>query len=474
MKKFDVVIVGAGPAGYVAALRCAQLGLSTAVADKWIGKDGQPTLGGTCLNVGCIPSKALLESSEHFAAAAHKLEYHGIKCKGLSIDVPAMIERKDKVVHTLTQGIQFLFKKNKITWLRGHARLQPGGRSVTLTPHETGVPPEVVEAEHIILATGSSPRDLPNVPVDGDLVVDSTGALEFREVPAKLVIIGAGVIGLELGSVWKRLGSEVVVLEAMDTFLPMVDEQVAAEALKEFGHQGLDIRMSTRVLSARTGKRKVTVNYQDAQGDHVIECDRLVVAVGRKPSTEGLNATEAGLLLDERGFVHVDDYCRTNLPNVYAIGDIVRGPALAHKGQEEGVMVAERIMGHEMRINYEAIPWVIYTAPEIAWVGKTERQLKQAARVFKTGVFPLSASGRAKAMEETAGLVKVISDAQTDRILGVHMMGPSASELIMEAVVAMEFAASTEDIQRIVHAHPSIAEAFHEAALAVDKRALHI
>lgn len=474
MKKFDVLVVGAGPAGYVAAIRCAQLGLSTAVADKWIGKDGQPTLGGTCLNVGCIPSKSLLESSEHYEAAAHKLEAHGIKLKGLSIDVPAMIERKDKVVHTLTQGIQFLFKKNKITWLRGHARLQPGGRSVTVSPHETGASPEVVEADHIILATGSAPREIPNIPVDGDLIVDSTGALEFREVPPKLVIIGAGVIGLELGSVWKRLGSEVVVLEAMDTFLPMVDELVAAEALKEFGRQGLDIRMSTRVISAKSGKRKVTVNYQDAQGDHVLECDKLIVAVGRKPNTDGLNANECGLLLDERGFVHVDDFCRTNLPNVYAIGDIVRGPALAHKGQEEGVMVAERIKGQEMRINYEAIPWVIYTAPEIAWVGKTERQLKQAARVFKTGVFPLSASGRAKAMDETAGLVKVISDSQTDRILGVHMMGPSASELIMEAVVAMEFAASTEDIQRIVHAHPSISEAFHEAALAVDKRALHI
>ena len=474
MKKFDVLIVGAGPAGYVAAIRCAQLGFSTAVADKWIGKDGQPALGGTCLNVGCIPSKALLESSEHYDQAAHKLEAHGIKIKGLSVDVPAMIERKDKVVHTLTQGIQFLFKKNKITWLRGHARLQAGGRSVTVSPHETGVPPEVVEADHIILATGSSPRELPNVPLDGDLVVDSTGALEFREVPQKLVIIGAGVIGLELGSVWKRLGSEVVVLEAMDTFLPMVDELVAAEAMKEFGRQGLDIRMSTRVLSAKAGKRKVTVNYQDAKGDHVLECDKLIVAVGRKPNTDGLNANESGLLLDERGYVHVDDSCRTNLPNVYAIGDIVRGPALAHKGQEEGVMVAERIHGQEMRINYEAIPWVIYTAPEIAWVGKTERQLKQAARAFKTGVFPLSASGRAKAMDETAGLVKVISDAQTDRVLGVHMMGPAASELIMEAVVALEFAASTEDIQRIVHAHPSIAEAFHEAALAVDKRALHI
>ncbi len=473
MKKFDVLVIGAGPAGYVAAIRCAQLGLTTAVADKWIGKDGKPALGGTCLNVGCIPSKALLESSEHYHRAAHKLENHGIRIKGLTCDVPAMIERKDKVVSTLTQGIQFLFKKNKITWLKGHARLA-ANKCVTITPHETGAVAETVEATHIIIATGSTARDLTNVPLDGELVVDSSGALDFQEVPGRLVIIGAGVIGLELGSVWKRLGSEVVLLEAMDTFLPMVDELVAQEALKEFGRQGLDIRLGTRVLSAKTAKRKVTVAYQDAQGDHSLECDKLIVAVGRKPNTENLSANEAGLLIDERGFVHVDDFCRTNLPGVYAIGDTVRGAMLAHKGQEEGVMVAERIAGEETRVNYDAIPWVIYTAPEIAWVGKTERQLKQAARVYKTGVFPLSASSRAKAMDETAGLVKVISDANTDRILGVHMMGPSASELIMEAVVAMEFAASTEDLQRTVHAHPSIAEALHEAALAVDKRALHI
>lgn len=472
MKKFDVVVIGAGPAGYVAAIRCAQLGFTTAVVDQWIGKDGKPCLGGTCLNVGCIPSKALLESSEHYYQATHKLETHGVRFKGLACDVPAMISRKDKIVQTLTQGVQFLFKKNSITWVQGSARLE-SAQAVNVVPHGGG-DPERLEAKHIIIATGSGPRELPNVALDNKMIVDSSGALDFQEVPENLVIIGAGVIGLELGSVWKRLGSNVILLEAMDSFLPMVDEQVAQASLKEFARQGLDIRLGTRVLSGKAGKKKVAVQYQDAKGDHTLECDKLVVAVGRKPCSDKLNAEGAGLLLDERGYIHVDDYCRTNLPGVYAIGDVVRGAMLAHKGQEEGVMVAERLAGEETKINYDAIPWVIYTAPEIAWVGKTERQLKQTAREYKTGVFPLSASGRAKAMEETAGLVKVISDAKTDRVLGVHMLAPSASELIMEAVVAMEFAASTEDLQRVVHAHPSIAESLHEAALAVDGRALHI
>lgn len=472
MSAFDVVVIGAGPAGYVAAIRCTQLGFSTAIVDKWIGKDGKPALGGTCLNVGCIPSKALLESSEQYYQANHKLERHGIRFKHLSVDVPAMIDRKDKIVQTLTTGVQHLFKKNRITWLPGTARLEDPNR-ISVTPHGGGAP-EIIEAQHIIIATGSTPRDLPNLPLDGNAVVDSSGALDFKEVPEQLVIIGAGVIGLELGSVWKRLGSNVVLLEAMDTFLPMVDEQVAQAALKEYANQGLDIRLGTRVTSGKAGKRKVAVQYQDAKGDHSLECDKLVVAVGRKPCTDHLNAERVGLMLDERGYVHVDEFCRTTLPNVYAIGDVVRGAMLAHKGQEEGVMVAERLAGEETKINYDAIPWVIYTAPEIAWVGKTERQLKQAAREYKTGVFPLSASGRAKAMEETAGMVKVISDAKSDRVLGVHMLAPAASELIMEAVVAMEFAASTEDLQRTVHAHPSISEALHEAALAVDGRPLHI
>ncbi|MCO5044584.1 MAG: dihydrolipoyl dehydrogenase [Kiritimatiellae bacterium] len=472
MKTFDVVVIGAGPAGYVAAIRCAQLGFATAVVDKWIGKDGKPALGGTCLNVGCIPSKALLESSEHYDQAIHKLEKHGVRFKNLSFDVPSMIERKDKIVQTLTQGVQFLFKKNKITWIPGAARLE-SNQQVAVTAHDGKT--ELVGAKHIIIATGSAPRDVPNVEINGDTIVDAAGALDFQSVPENLVVIGAGVIGLELGSVWKRLGSKVVLLEAMDTFLPAVDEQVAQAALKEFDRQGLDIRLGTRVLSGKLGKKKVSVQYQDANGGtHSFECDKVIVAVGRKPCSDHINAQGAGLLLDERGYVHVDDFCRTNLPNVYAIGDVVRGPMLAHKGQEEGVMVAERLAGEETKINYDAIPWVIYTSPEIAWVGKTERQLKQAAREYKTGVFPLSASGRAKAMEATVGLVKVIADAKTDRILGVHMFSPAASELIMEAVVSMEFAASAEDLQRVVHAHPSIAEALHEAALAVDGRPLHI
>lgn len=472
MKKYDVLVIGAGPAGYVAAIRCAQLGLSTACADAWVGKDGQPALGGTCLNVGCIPSKALLESSEAYHRATHKLDAHGIRFTDARVDVPAMIARKDRIVRTLTGGIAGLLKKNKVTWLKGRAKLR-AAHEVEIQPTD-GSAPDTVEAAHIIIATGSAPRDIPTLPLDGSRIVDSSGGLDFSDVPPRLGIIGAGVIGLELGSVWKRLGSEVVLLEAMDSFIPFADEQIAQVAWKEFKQQGLDIRLGARVLGAKAGVAGVTVNYQDQKGDQVLECDKLIVAVGRKPMTDGLNATEIGLLLDERGYVHVDDYCRTNLPNVYAIGDVVRGPMLAHKGSEEGVMVAERIAGEQTRVNYETIPWVIYTHPEIAWVGKTEKQLKAAARAYKTGVFPLSASGRAKAMEETAGLIKVIADRNTDRILGVHMIAPSASEMIAEAVVAMEFAASVEDIQRTVHAHPSLSEAFHEAALAADGRSLHI
>ena len=472
MNKFDVVVIGAGPAGYVAAIRCAQLGLSTACVDSWVGKDGKPAPGGTCLNVGCIPSKALLESSEQYAHARHGLEAHGVKVSDVSIDVPAMIARKDKIVRSLNQGVLFLFKKNKVTWLPGLGKLSRGNKvDVQATDGESV---QTVEAKNIIIATGSAPRDIPNAPVDGKTIVDSTGALEFDHVPERLGVIGAGVIGLELGSVWKRLGSQVILLEAMDSFLPMADEQVAHDAWKEFSKQGLDIRLGARVLSAKVAKNKVTVTYQDQKGDQSIVFDKLIVAVGRKPVTDRLNTAAVELELDERGFIHVDDCCRTNVPGIFAIGDVVRGPMLAHKGFEEGVMVAERIAGEETRVNYECIPWVIYTAPEIAWVGKTEKQLKAAAREYKTGVFPMSASGRAKAMEQTAGLVKVLSDAKTDRILGVHMMAPNASEMIAEAVVAMEFAASTEDIQRIAHAHPSLAEAFHEAALAVDGRALHI
>ncbi|HMO50980.1 MAG TPA: dihydrolipoyl dehydrogenase [Kiritimatiellia bacterium] len=473
MKKFDVLVIGAGPAGYVASIRAAQLGKIVACVDAWIGKDGKPALGGTCLNVGCIPSKAWLESSEYYYDITHKLDSHGIKASEVSLDVPAMAARKDKIVTSLTKGIESLFKKNGVTWLAGKARLLPG-HQVEVTPTGKKDAPEIVEAEHIIIATGSVPRHIPNVLIDDRFIFESSGALDFTSVPRKLVIIGAGVIGLELGSVWKRLGSEVILLEAMDTFLAMADDQIALEARKEFKRQGLDIRLGARVLSATPKEKSVVVRYQDDGGDHSIECDRVIVAVGRKPMLEGLDADKVGLELDERGYIHVDEYCGTNQPNIYAIGDVVRGPMLAHKGSEEGVMVAERIAGQETRLNHDTIPWVMYTAPEIAWVGKTEKQLKAAARKFKTGVFPLAASGRAKAMGVSSGLVKIIADAKTDRILGVHIIAPGASELIAEAVVAMEFAASAEDLSRIVHAHPSISEAMHEAALAVHGRTLHI
>jgi len=473
MKKFDVLVIGAGPAGYVAAIRAAQLGKITACVDAWVGKDGKPALGGTCLNVGCIPSKAWLESSEHYYEVMHKFSAHGIKASEIALDVPTMAARKDKIVTSLNKGVESLFKKNKIAFLPGKARLLPGHKvEVTATDGSNSV--DTIEAEHIIIATGSVPRHIPNVFIDDKKIFDSSGALDFKSVPRKLVIIGAGVIGLELGSVWKRLGSEVILLEAMDSFLAMADDQIATEAQKEFKRQGLDIRLGTRVLSATPKEDSVIVQYQDESGDHALECDRVIVAVGRKPMLQGLGAAEVGLEMDERGYIHVDEYCSTNLPNIYAIGDVVRGPMLAHKGSEEGVMVAERITGEETRINHDTIPWVIYTAPEIAWVGKTEKQLKASARKFNVGVFPLAASSRAKAMGVTSGLVKVIADAKTDRILGVHMIAPAASELIAEAVVAMEFAASAEDLSRIVHAHPSISEAIHEAALAVHGRTIHI
>jgi dihydrolipoamide dehydrogenase len=468
---FDLVVLGAGPAGYVAAIRAAQLGLHVLCIDQGVGKDGKPSLGGTCLNVGCIPSKVLLESSEHFHRAQVDLQAHGIATGKVSIDVGTMLARKDKIVRGLTSGISTLFAQNHVTFVAGTARLQ-GGMRVEVAPLGGGAP-QTYEAAHLLLAPGSLPRDIPSVPVDGKVVVDSTGALDFPVVPARLGIIGAGVIGLELGSVWHRLGSQVVLLEAMDSFLPGADEQIADAARKEMTRQGLDLRLGARVLGAKAGEDSVAVTYENGGGQHAIEFSRLVVAVGRKPNTEGLNVNEVGLLLDERGYVHVDDLCRTNLPNIYAVGDLVRGPMLAHKASEEGVMVVERIAGQPTRVNYDAIPWVIYTSPEIAWVGKTERQLKAAARDYKTGVFPLSASGRARAMGATSGMTKILADRRTDRILGVHIMAPMASEMIAEAVLAMELGASTEDLQRTIHAHPSLAETTHEAALAADGRMLN-
>ncbi len=470
-EKFDVIVIGAGPAGYVAAIRCAQLGMKTACADEWIGKNGKPALGGTCLNVGCIPSKAMLESSELYENLSEHGKLHGILTGDLGADVPAMVARKDKIVTELTTGIEGLFKANKITWLKGRGRLLPD-KHVEVTAGDGEQTSHA--AENVILATGSTPIDIAAAPMQGDRVVDSAGALDWTEVPARLGVIGAGVIGLELGSVWRRLGSQVTVLEAQDVFLPMVDQQVAKDAFKQFGQQQMDIRLGARVLSTEVGKKAITVSYQDDKGDQKLVVDRLIVAVGRRPNSDGLFDPGAGLLTDERGLIHVDEQCRTNLPGVYAIGDVVRGPMLAHKGSEEGVMVAELIAGEYAAVNYDAIASVIYTHPEIAWVGKSEQELKHAGEKYKVGVFPFAASGRAKAQAESQGMVKVITDAVTDRILGVHIVGPKASELIMQGVIGMEFEASAEDFARIVFAHPTLSEALHEAVLASEGRALHI
>ncbi len=470
-KSYDVVVIGAGPAGYVAAIRCAQLGLRTACIDKWVDRDGKPALGGTCLNVGCIPSKDLLQASEYYHRVKHQLQGYGIHAEKLSIDVGTMIAHKDKVVKGLTDGVRTLFKANKIDPLHGHGRLLDNKR-VELSDLQGGKK-EIIEASHVILATGSEPARMGEAVLDGDRIVDSTGALEFREVPKRLGIIGAGIIGLEMGSVWCRLGAEVVLLEALNTFLPAVDEQLARDALRQFKRQGLDVRLGARVVSTTKTSDQLTVHYEDSEGKHELRVDRLIVCVGRRPNTEGLFTPESGVTLDERGFVDVDEQCRTAVPNVYAVGDVVRGPMLAHKGSEEGIAVAELIAGQTSHVNYETIPWVIYTNPEIAWVGRTEQALKAAAESYRTGVFPFAANGRARAMEEPHGLVKVIAHQETDRILGVHIVGHMASELIAEAVVAMEYGASAEDLARTVHAHPTLSEAVHEAALAVGGRALH-
>jgi len=474
MKKYDVVVIGAGPGGYVTAIRCAQLGLSTACVESWINDEGKPALGGTCLNVGCIPSKALLDSSHHFHHMKHQSNDHGITTTGVSMDVNKMVARKAKIVKILTQGISSLFKKNKVDWLRGQAKLLKN-KEVEISPqHETHDEKTIVEASHIIIATGSVPTKIPPASVDDKLIVDSTGALKFNEVPRRLGVIGAGVIGLELGSVWNRLGSEVTILEALPDFLALVDRQVATEAEKSLRSQGLDIRLGAKVTGTGSNNREVSVNYVDAEGKQQITVDKLIVAVGRTPNTAGLGADECGLELDQRGFIVVDDHCNTNLENVYAIGDVVRGPMLAHKASEEGVAIAERIAGKPGHMNYETIPWVIYTWPEIAWVGKTEEQLKAEGIEYRSGSFPFMAAGRARAMGETNGFVKILGDAKTDRVLGIHIFGPNASELIAEAVVTMEFDGSTEDLARTIHAHPTLSEAMHEAALAVDNRSLHI
>jgi dihydrolipoamide dehydrogenase len=469
-RKFDVVVIGAGPAGYVAAIRAAQHGLSTACIDAWKNDDGSTVFGGTCLNAGCIPSKALLESSELYHRADVEFATHGIGVGELGLDLATMQKRKAGIVAELSGGIGSLFKANNVTGLFGYGRLLPD-QMVQYTPHDGE--PELLDAEHVILATGSTPVELPSVPYDNDRVVDSQGALSFDAVPARLGVIGAGVIGLELGSVWKRLGAQVTIVEAMNKFLPMADAQIAREAQRQFKKQGLDIRLGAMVREIEHTDDGIILKYDDDQGGHEITVDKVVVAVGRRPETDGLLDPLAGVDVGERGYIDVDDECRTTALNVWAVGDVVRGPMLAHKGSEEGVMVADLIAGEVAEMNYDVIPSIIYTSPEIAWVGKTEEELKDSGVEFKSGTFNFAASGRAKAMDQAAGLVKVLACAKTDRILGAHICGPLAGELIGELVLAMEFQASTEDLQRTIHGHPTLTEAVHEAALAVDRRAIH-
>ena len=472
MQSFDVLVIGGGPGGYVAAIRAAQLGFKTACCESnpYADPKGEPRLGGTCLNVGCIPSKALLHTSHLYEEAAHTFAGQGIRVQGLAIDVPAMIQRKAGIVTQLTQGIKGLFRKNKVSLLPGHGQfLGREGESWQIRVGE-----ETVLAKHVIVATGSKARHLPNLPVDNRIVCDNVGALELQVVPKRLVIVGAGVIGLEMGSVWRRLGSEVTILEALPDFLAAADADVAKEALSLFTKQGLKFQFGVTIEGAELKGDGAILRYRDQEGkEQTLEADRVIVSVGRVPNTEGLGAEEVGLQVNERGQIAVDEHCRTNLPNVWAVGDVVRGPMLAHKAMEEGVMVAERIAGQAGHVNYDAIPWVIYTAPEIAWVGKTEAQLKAEGAEYRVGKIPFLANGRALGMGAPQGFVKMIACAKTDRILGVHIIGANASELIAEAVVALEFGAAAEDIARICHAHPTLSEVMHEAALAVDRRPLH-
>jgi len=470
-QQFDVVVIGSGPAGYIAAIKAAQLGKKTACIEKWVTKDGKTSLGGTCLNVGCIPSKALLESSEKYHQAHSEFSDHGIDVKGVTVDVKAMMARKDNIVSNLTAGIGGLFKANGVTSIEGKGKLL-ANKQVEVTLNDGSV--EIIQAENVILAMGSVPVDIPPTPLHEDIIVDSTGALAFTEVPGRLGVIGAGVIGLELGSVWNRLGSDVVILEALDKFLPFADQMIAKSALKVFEKQGIDIKLGCRVTGSELKGKKVTVTYQDSEGEKVEVFDKLVVAVGRRPYTEGCFSDDSGITLDERGFVFVDDQCKTTVPGVFAIGDLVRGPMLAHKGMEEGIMVAEIIAGHNAQMNYETIPSVIYTHPEISWVGKTEEQLKAEGVDYKVGKMPFAAVGRAMAANDTTGMVKILADKATDRILGMHIFGLAAGEMVAQGVISMEFAATAEDLQLTCFAHPTMSEAIHDAALAVDGMALHI
>ncbi|GAB7537415.1 dihydrolipoyl dehydrogenase [Burkholderia sp. 22PA0106] len=473
-KEFDVVVIGAGPGGYIAAVRAAQLGKTVACIEKWKNPAGTLKLGGTCLNVGCIPSKALLASSEEFENTSHHLADHGITVGEVKMDTAKMLARKDAIVEKMTGGIEFLFKKNKITWLKGHGKFAgktDAGVQIEVSGEgET----EVVTAKNVIIATGSKARHLPNLPVDNKIVADNEGALTFDTVPKKLAVIGAGVIGLELGSVWRRLGAEVTVLEALPAFLGAADEAVGKEAAKLFKKQGLDINLGVKIGDVKASDAGVSIAYTDKDGNaKTLDADRLIVSVGRVPNTDNLGLEAIGLKANERGFIDVDDHCRTAVPNVFAIGDVVRGPMLAHKAEDEGVLVAEVIDGQKPHIDYNCIPWVIYTSPEIAWVGKTEQQLKSEGREIKAGKFPFSINGRALGMNAPEGFVKIIADAKTDEVLGVHIISANASDLIAEAVVAMEFKAASEDIARICHPHPSLSEVVREAALAADKRSLN-
>jgi len=472
-QQFDVVVIGAGPGGYIAAIRAAQLGFNVACIDEWKNAAGGPAPGGTCTNVGCIPSKALLQSSEHFDQANHHFAEHGITATGVKMDIAKMLTRKDTVVKQNNDGILYLFKKNKVTFFHGRGSFVAAKDGV-YEIKVAGKAEETISGKHVVVATGSSARVLPGTPFDEVNILSNDGALRVGAVPKKLGLIGSGVIGLEMGSVWRRLGAEVTVLEGLPTFLGAVDQQIAKEAHKAFIKQGLKIELGVKVGEIKSAKKGVSIAYTNAKGEAVsLDVDKLVISIGRVANTTGLAADAVGLLLDERGAVVVDADCRTNMPNVWAVGDVVRGPMLAHKAEEEGVAVAERIAGQHGHVNFNTIPWVIYTNPEIAWVGQTEEQLKAAGRAYKAGTFPFMANGRARALGDTTGMVKMLADAATDEILGVHIVGPMASELIAECVVAMEFRASSEDLARICHAHPSLSEATKEAALAVDKRTLN-
>lgn len=472
-KSHDVIVIGGGPAGYVCAIRAAQLGMQVACIDKWLDGSDKPSLGGTCLNVGCIPSKTLLESSELYYQALHGFAAHGLQIKDPGFDVGQMQKRRQKIVGELTGGISSLFKANGVDWLQGSARVLDSGK-VGLTEHGKNKKEKTLTADNIVIASGSVPVELSIAPFDGKQIVDSTGALEFDSVPKRLGIIGAGYIGVELGSVWSRLGAETVLLEAMDTFLPVADQKVAKTGLKAFRKQGLDIRLGTQVLSAKAQKKGVKVTFKTSDGENSETFAKLIVAVGRQPFTDGLLAKGARVDLDEKGFVAVNGQFRTSLPGVYAVGDVIGNPMLAHKGMEEGAAVAEILAGQKPHVNYAVIPSVVYTAPEIAWVGRTEEQLKAAGTDYRVGNIPFAANGRAKAIGDTTGSVKILADSNTDEVLGAHMIGPYVSELIQQLVVAMEYKASSEDIARIIHGHPTLSETVHEAALAVDNRPIHV